>query len=127
MTTTTEQHTPDGCLMCAVRALTEGEPKAWWPNEPASVKGVVLKRGEVPSQFSIYGGTVPFVDLWLGGTERVRVMAYGAILGGAIQKADPAVGDTLTVVYEGQGTIEHGKHAGKPFRRHSVTVERGHH
>jgi hypothetical protein len=127
MTTTNETHAPDGCLMCAVRALTEGEPRTWWPDEPASVHGVVLRQGSVPSQFSIYGGEVPFVDLWLGGTERVRVMAYGAMLGAALARAEIQVGDTLTVAYEGQGFIERGKHAGRQFRKHTVNVMRGHH
>lgn len=125
---TTTNHEPDGCILCAVRALTEGEPKTWWPNEPASVKGVVLKTGKVPSAFATtYDGEVLFVDLWLGGTERVRIMAYGAILGGALTKAAPTVGDTVTVAYEGQGTIESGKYKGRAFRKHTVSVERGHH
>jgi hypothetical protein len=127
MTTTNEPHTPDGCLMCAVRALTEGEPTTWWPNEPASVKGVVLKIGRTPSRFAFAGETVQFVDLWLGGTTRVRVVAYGVTLDTALTKAAPTVGDTLTVDYVGQFTIESGKHRGKPFRKHTVTVERGHH
>lgn len=113
--------------MCAVRALTEGEPRTWWPDEPAEVTGVVLRQGSVPSQFSIYGGEVAFVDLWLGGTERVRVMAYGAMLSGALFRAAPEVGDTLTVAYEGKGRIERGKHAGREFRKHTVSVTRGHH
>jgi hypothetical protein len=119
---TTTNHEPDGCPVCIVRALTEGEPRAWWPNEPASVKGVVLQVGRTTSQFAIYGQTLPYVDLWLGGTDRARVAGYGSL--GRIQ---PTVGDTLTVAYTGQGTIERGKHAGKPYRMHTVEITRGHH
>lgn len=114
--------------MCLVRALTEGEPKTWWPNEPASVKGVVLVQGRVRDRFALdTDGKVSFVDLWLGGMNRVRILTYGFTLSEAMAKASPQVGDTLTVHYEGQGTIERGKYAGRPFRKHLVEIERGHH
>ena len=115
--------------MCAVRALTEGEPRIWWPEEPpASVQGIVLRMGEVPSQFAMYASdTVGFVDLWLGDMERVRVMAYGATLASALAKAAPTVGDALTVRFTGWGEIERGKHAGRKFRKFEIDVKRGHH
>jgi hypothetical protein len=128
MTTTNHDHAGPTCPVCLVRALTEGEPKLWWPSEPASVKGVVLVQGRVRDRFSLdTDGKVPFVDLWLGGMDRVRIRAYGFTLANALTQAAPTVGDTLTVNYEGQGTIERGKAAGRPFRKHSVEIERGHH
>lgn len=121
-------HEPDGCPVCIVRALTEGEPREWWPNEPATVKGVVLWTGTVPSRFAMLGSdVVPVVDLWLGGTDRVRVVAYGATLGEAIRRAAPTVGDTLTVAYTGRGTIQSGKFMGRAYRMHTVEIQRGHH
>lgn len=129
MTTTNHDHAGRvDCPVCLVRALTEGEPKVWWPNEPASVKGVVLWSGSVPSPYAMLAtDTIPVVDLWLGGTDRVRISGVGAMLGEAIKKAAPTVGDTLTVTYIGQGTIERGKMAGRAYRMHTVEIERGHH
>jgi hypothetical protein len=126
-TTTTDQHTPDGCLMCAVRALTEGEPRTWWPGEPASVEGVVLQYGKTTSQFAPMGETIPYVDLWLGHMDRIRIKAYSATLRTALTKAAPQVGDTLTVTFEGHREITSGKLRGQKYRHHTVTVERGHH
>lgn len=123
---TTETHTPDGCLMCAVRALTEGEPKTWWPEEtPASVQGVVLRLGTVAQPF--LGRLVPYADLWLGGTDRVRVTAMGAHLESQFTAAAPQVGDVMTVIYEGKHNITGGKYDGRQYRRFAVTVTRGHH
>lgn len=121
-------HEPDGCPVCIVRALTEGEPKPWFPSEPASVKGVVIKVGTTPNHYSvIQGDTFPFVDLWLGGTDRVRIAGLGATLRTALERAAPTVGDTLTVAYTGQGTIDRGKFVGRAYRMHTVEITRGHH
>lgn len=118
------------CLICAVRAMTEGNPKGWVPGEPgASVAGVVLNMGRVESKFvdlQTTDGTVPFTDLWTG-TERIRVIHYGRVLQLAMQAAAPAVGDRLIVTFTQWGAVERGKFKGKPFRVHTVGVERGHH
>jgi hypothetical protein len=123
---TTTIHIEDGCLLCAVRALTEGEPRTWWPEETgASVQGIVLRLGTVPQP--ILGRPVPFVDLWLGGTDRVRVVCLGAHLERQIEMASPQVGDALTVIYEGKHDITSGKHRGLQYRKFAATVKRGHH
>jgi hypothetical protein len=122
-----KDHALDGCLMCAVRTLTEGEPKTWNPDEPASVKGVVIGIGTFASQYTLWDNPIPFVDLWLGGLNRVRIEAYGTTLRNAIEKADVKVGDTLTAEYLGFGDILTGKYAGKTYRKYTVGVERGHH
>lgn len=126
--TTTTNHESDGCPVCIVRALTEGEPKAWWPTEPASVKGVVLQYGRTTTRFSTYigDGTIPYVDLWLGGTDRVRIPGYGSA-GRELDRLEPTVGDTLTVAYTGVGTIDRGKYAGRAYRMHTIEITRGHH
>lgn len=120
---------PD-CLLCAVRALTEGDPKTWWPGEPgASVAGVILRVDRVKSEFAdlqTTDGTVPFIDLWTG-NERVRVIGYGRVLQMAMKAAAPAVGDRAVVTFTHWGAIERGRFAGKKFRVITVTVERGHH
>lgn len=125
MTTTT--HKPDKCPVCIVRALTEGEPRPWWPSEPATVEGVVLKVGTVPNHLGtiVRADTFPFVDLWLGGTDRVRIVGYGSV-GREFDRLKPTVGDTLTVQYVGQGTIDSGKYAGRAYRKHDVQIQRGH-
>lgn len=128
MTTTNHDHTGRvDCPVCVVRALTEGEPTVWWPNEPASVKGVVLQIGRTTSQFTTYvGETIPYVDIWLGGLDRVRIVGYGHV-GRELDRVKPVTGDTLTVTYTGVGTIERGKFAGRPFRKYTVEITRGHH
>lgn len=122
---TTEQHDHEtNCLMCAVRALTEGDPAATWnPTEAgATISGVVLRQGTLSTDF----GPVPFVDLWQGGTGRVRVKAYGAQLRHALDGAAAQIGDRLQVWFDGERTIERGRFAGKPYKAFSVNVQRGH-
>jgi hypothetical protein len=124
----TAGHKPDGCPVCIVRALTEGEPRPWFPSEPASVKGVVIKVGLMKNPYSmVMGDTLAFVDLWLAGTDRVRIISIGARMRNAIERAAPTVGDTLTVAYTGQGTIDSGKYRGRAYRMHTVEIQRGHH
>lgn len=114
----------DGCLMCAVRALTEGDPAASWvPGAGATISGVVLRKGELTTEF----GQVPFVDLWTGGTGRVRVAAYPSTLRRSIEAAAPRIGDRLQVWFDGERFIEppHPK-AGRTYKAFSVNVQRGH-
>lgn len=126
----TEQvHDWDGCLVCAVRALTMGTPKNWGLGKDnlevgASVTGVVMRRGEQPSHFE---SRVPYVDLWLGGVERVRVAGHGTSLRTALECAEAEVGDTLTVRYEGEVEILSGRMKGSLLRKFSAEVRRGHH
>jgi hypothetical protein len=117
--------------MCAVRALTEGKPLEWtyrtvdeMTAEP-EVTGVILRMGHVPSQFS--NDPVPFVDLWIGGVERVRITQYGAPLANAIKTTEPQIGDTLTVRFEGVQHVESGKFQGREYKAYSATIQRGHH
>jgi hypothetical protein len=123
---TTENHShQDECLMCAVRALTEGNPPVWqFTDKGDNVSGVVLKMGNVSTDF----GQVPYVDLWLGGHRRSRIMAYASMLRHAIEGQAPQIGDTVTVKFEGTkefqpGTTTHGR----TYKLFTVTVERGHH
>lgn len=130
MTTTIEheQHA-DGCLMCAVRALTEGDPAATWTptTEGATISGVVLRMGTIFSEFAaIGGGQIPFVDLWTGGTGRVRIKAYSASLRHAIDGVAPQIGDRLAVWFDGEAVIESGRFEGRPYKRFSANVQRGH-
>jgi hypothetical protein len=124
---TTEQHDhPDTCLMCAVRALTEGAPAATWaPREPGqTISGVVLRQGEVETDFDM--GPVPFVDLWQGGTGRVRVVAYAATLRLALSQAGAQVGDRLQLRYDRDRTVEKGVMAGRTVKVFIAEVQRGH-
>jgi hypothetical protein len=129
--TTATAHDWDGCLICAVRALTEGKPREWtyrtvdeMTDEP-EVTGVILRMGHVPSQFSTQ--PVPFVDLWIGGVERVRITQYGSSLANAIKATEPQIGDTLTVRFEGEREVESGKFKGLAYKAYSATIQRGHH
>lgn len=122
---TTDMSHEDGCLMCAVRALTEGEPAVnWTPETPGqAISGVVLRHGSFEHEMA---GEVPFVDLWTGGTGRVRVKAFPAMLRDAIRRSEAKVGDTLTLRFEGSRTIESGRFAGRQFKTFSAETQRGH-
>lgn len=132
MTTKTDTHDWDGCLMCAVRALTEGRPQTWGlrakgeadPTPGSSVSGVVMRMGEQASHFE---SKVPYVDLWLGGIERVRVAGHSISLREAIISAELQVGDSVTFTYEGEVQFQPKNGGPSSFRKFSATVERGHH
>lgn len=123
MTDETHDHEAD-CLMCAVRALTEGDPAVTWdPKTPgATISGVVLKMGELATDF----GRVLFVDLWTGGTGRVRIRAYGSPLRHAIESVAPLVGDRLAVWFDGEQVFKSGRFVGKTYKAYSANVQRGH-
>ena len=109
--------------MCAVRALTEGVPATWtFENAGDTTSGVVLKKGNVATDF----GPVPFVDLWLGGSQRIRVMAWGSQLRHAIDGAEPQIGDRLQVWFDGEQELTKGPMAGRIIKRFSANVQRGH-
>lgn len=120
---------PD-CLLCAVRDLTEGEPKKWVPKEPGDmVSGVVMRLGTFTGigPDPVYPDQHPYVDLWIGGRERVRVRAHSAVLAQQIRDSEAAVGDRMTVNYEGKHQISSGRYEGRSYNAFTVTVERGHH
>lgn len=123
-----ETHDWDGCLMCAVRALTEGRAKDWSMDPERKVgdtiTGVVLRQGQQPSHFE---AQVPYVELWLGGAERVRVAGHGMVLREALLAAEIQVGDTVTVTFEKVAEIQKGPRAGTTYKVYEVTVQRGHH
>lgn len=113
------------CLMCAVRALTEGDPATTWRPELAgeSITGVVLRMGELVTDF----GRARFVDLWLGGQSRVRVVAASATLRHALDGVAPQIGDRLSVWYDGRRIAPAGtKMAGREYRSFTANVQRGH-
>lgn len=123
----TAQDHEDACLMCAVRALTEGDPAVSWNpvTAGATISGVVLRQGEVAAQLF---GKIPFVDLWLGGTGRIRVMAYATLLRHALDRAAAQIGDRLQICFDGESAINRPGHPthGRPYKRFTVNVQRGH-
>lgn len=121
--TETHDHQAD-CLMCAVRALTEGDPAVSWnpDTKGQTVSGVVLRMGTLATDF----GQVPFVDLWLGGQSRLRVKAFSSGLRHTIDSVAPQIGDRLSLWFDGEQTIERGRFAGKTTRAFSANVQRGH-
>jgi len=110
--------------MCAVRALTEGDPAATWVAEieGQEISGAVLKMGTLTNEF----GQTRYVDLWTGGTGRVRVKAFAESLRHAIDGAAPQIGDRLTVRFDRMHTIDRGPQKGRPYKMFSATVQRGH-
>lgn len=116
----------DTCLMCAVRALTEGDPAVTWNPivEGQTISGVVLRMGELAEVF----GRIPYVDLWLGGTGRIRIKAYSSTLRHAIEGVAPQIGDRLSVWFDGERTITRPGRPmdGKPYKTYSANVQRGH-
>lgn len=123
----TESGSIPGCIMCAVRTLTEGTPRIWTPGTPGQiVAGAVLTLGHTENRFK---PTEPFihVDLWQGGTSRIRVIAYGLHLHNGLRQARPAVGDRLEIRFDGIKSIPSGRLEGRTYREFTVTVTRGHH
>lgn len=113
----------DGCLMCAVRALTEGKPEVWAPETSGqNVSGVVLRMGEDGTNF----GSIPFVDLWTGGHGRVRIRAFAIGLRHALDQASAKVGDRLTVNYDGEQVVNSARYGQRPYKVFSASVQRGH-
>lgn len=123
MTDTGNDH-QNNCLMCAVRALTEGTPPTWiWNNPGDSVSGVVLSMGLTHQRVV---GSVPYVDIWKGGRERVRVIAHSSAFRAALDSVAAQIGDTLTVRFDGEDVIQVGRFQGKPYKKFSASVQRGH-
>lgn len=124
--TVIEGHHEDGCLMCAVRALTEGRAKEWMPDLDSleEVTGVVLRQGTQPSAY----GAKLFVEIWLGGTERRRITGYAAVLESLIENAELQVGDTVTIRYTGLAeTKKHGPDGEfLKYKTFELEVQRGH-
>lgn len=121
----------DGCLLCAVRALTEGVPPVWDPSVGDTVRGVVLARGEHLGLFDTRQG---YVDLYVNGHEgtemehgvRIRLIG-GAIFESHLDGCAPHVGDTLTVKYLGR--VAARKIRTMPermFRDWAMAIRRGH-
>lgn len=128
MTEQEEVHGWDGCLMCAVRALTMGRPIDWAQSKNRevgdTVTGVVLKAGVQPSHYEVQ---VPYLDLWLGGPYRVRIAGHGMSLRNALEAIEAEVGDTVTVTFTEIREIQTGKYKGNEFKVFDVEVKRGHH
>jgi hypothetical protein len=124
MTTNETPNHQDNCLMCAVRALTAGDPELTWKPETEGqmVSGVVLRQGETESHY----GPAPYVDLWLGGTARTRVVANPLMLRAALERAEAEVGDTLTIWFEGWSEPIHGPNRDRRVRVFRAAVRRGH-
>ncbi len=126
--TTIEGHHEDDCLMCAVRALTEGRAKEWIPEEPAEVTGVVLRQGTQPSAY----GAKPFIEIWTGGRDRVRITAYSQMLESLFDGAELQVGDTVTIRYIGKREAkitpsqERTGKAANQYKVFDLDVHRGH-
>ncbi len=122
MTEQTEHNHQDDCLMCAVRALTEGIPPIWNPQTAGEqIGGVILKMGLHENNL----GSIPFVDLWRGGLERIRILAYGSSLRHALDSAAGQVGDTLRVWYDGEREVRLANGPTR-YRAFSANAQRGH-
>ena len=120
----TESGSVPGCIMCAVRTLTEGTPRVWTPGTPGqSVNGAVLAHGTTDTNFS----PVPYVDLWLGGTARIRVILFGFSLQQGVKDAQAQIGDRLEIRFNGMKMVESVRLPSRPYRDFSVGVTRGHH
>lgn len=128
--TDTTAHDWDGCLICAVRALTEGRPRDWSMTkdlEPGTaITGVVVKTGEQPTHWGDNGRTA-FLDLWLGGIERVRVAGHSISLRNALEAIEAQIGDTVTVTFDGPVELTTGRLKGQTMKIFTASVERGHH
>lgn len=123
----------DGCLVCAVRAMTQGRPKDWAMTKDlapgSTVTGVVMRTGSQPTHYNT--DPVPFLDLWIGGVDRVRVTGHSQSLREQIVSAEAEVGDTVTATFveirHFQSKFDRPGDAPRTMKIFEVSVERGHH
>lgn len=101
--------------------ISEDNGVAWIPSDedadcPDGIQGRLVYRGSVESD---YGNDVPMLEIEQADGEVWSVRAYHTVLRNQIEKADPAVGDTVAIKYFG---LKSGK--GDDYHNYKVVVRR---
>lgn len=105
-----------------LNSVQEDDAEGWVPTERGeSVSGVVVKVGEVRSDFS--DDMCPTVTVQTKDGDKYRVIGYGSVLKRELEDAAPKVGDLLAVKYWGEKVLKKGKFAGKNYKHFSVAVK----
>src|SRR5262249_32264362 len=109
-------------------SVVEDDSEGWVPKEKGEyVMGVVLKTGEIKSDFSDDGdpnGLCPTVTVTTKTGDKFRVIGYAAVLKRELREKQPMPGDGIIIKYFGEGTLKTGKFAGRKFRNFGVVVRR---
>lgn len=104
-------------------SVQEDDAEGWVPTERGeSISGVVVKVGEVRSDFS--DDMCPTVTVQTKTGDKFRVIGYGSVLKRELEDAAPKVGDLLAVKYWGTKVLKKGKFQGKEYKHFSVAVKR---
>lgn len=105
-----------------LNSVQEDDSEGWVPTERGeSVAGVVIKVGEVKSDFD--DDLCPTVTIKTKEGDKFRVIGYGAVLKRELADAKAQVGDLIAVKYWGERTLKKGKFAGRPYKHYSVAVK----
>lgn len=105
-----------------LNSVQEDDAEGWVPTERGeAISGVVVKVGEVRSDFS--DDMCPTVTVQTKDGDKYRVIGYGSVLKRELEDAAPKVGDLLAVKYWGEKVLKKGKFAGKNYKHFSVAVK----
>jgi hypothetical protein len=117
---------PSGDVIDLLGEIDEGDDaKAWMPETGDGVQGTVVSLGTRPSDYPAADGSIiqcPVVTLETTAGEKVRITAFQSVLRGAIQEAEPRVGDLFAAKYFGK--ISNKKGTGS-YHSYKVAVRRG--
>jgi hypothetical protein len=84
---------------------------AWMPAAGEGVQGTIVAMGTRPSDYPAADGSIiqcPVITLQTAAGDKVRITAYQSVLRGAIQEANPQVGDLFAAKYFGKVTNKKG-------------------
>lgn len=105
-----------------LNSVQEDDAEGWVPTERGeAISGVVVKVGEVRSDFS--DDMCPTVTVQTKDGDKYRIIGYGSVLKRELEDAAPKVGDLLAVKYWGEKVLKKGKFAGKNYKHFSVAVK----
>lgn len=105
-----------------LNSVQEDDAEGWVPTERGeAISGVVVKVGEVRSDFS--DDMCPTVTVQTKDGDKYRVIGYGSVLKRELEDAAPKVGDLIAVKYWGEKVLKKGKFAGKNYKHFSVAVK----
>lgn len=105
-----------------LNSVQEDDAEGWVPTERGeAISGVVVKVGEVRSDFS--DDMCPTVTIQTKDGDKYRVIGYGSVLKRELEDAGAKVGDLMAVKYWGEKVLKKGKFAGKNYKHFSVAVK----
>jgi len=111
----------DDAVVDLLDGLSEDSGTPWVPDDeddpsPAGIQGTVTYVGTVPSDYG--PEECPLVELEAPDGTTWSVRGYSTVLRNQLNKADPAVGDTIALKYFG---VKEGK-GGREYKNFKVAI-----